>query len=59
MNWIGAESLVLFPSLVQSQTVVYEAGVQAHPYKFRFVENPGEISEILGKIPENLGKNGA
>ena len=48
-------------------------GVQAHPQKFWFVENPGKIREnlvnipenpnkipkYLGKIPENLGKNGA
>jgi len=48
-------------------------GVQAHPQKFWFVENPGKILEnfgnipenpnkipkYLGQIPENLGKNGA
>jgi len=47
--------------------------VQAHPQKFRFVENPGKIPEHLGKIheivrtipenpgklPENTGNNGA
>jgi len=39
--------------------------VQAHPQKFRFVENLGKISENVGKtsknpdkIPENLSKNG-
>jgi len=39
--------------------------VQAHPQKFRFVDNPGKIPENLGKIfkylgtiAENLGKNG-
>jgi len=31
-------------------------GVQAHPHKMRFVENPGKIPENPGKIPENLGK---
>jgi len=39
--------------------VMHEAGlqgVQAHPQKLRFVENPDKIPEYLGKIPENLGK---
>ena len=31
-------------------------GVQAHPKKLLFVENPGKIPEKLGEIPENLGK---
>jgi len=49
------------------------SGVQAHPQKFWFVENPGKIRGNLGKIPkdpgkipeyldkflESLGKNGA
>jgi len=53
--------------------VVLEAGVQAHPRKFWFVENPRKIHEkldnisenpnksliYLGKIPENLGNIGA
>jgi len=30
-------------------------GMQAHPQKFRFVENADKISENLGKIPENPG----
>jgi len=55
---------------------VYEAGVkgvQAHPQKFWFDENPGKICknlgkmcenlckipEHLGKLPENTGMNGA
>jgi len=30
--------------------------VQAHPQKFRIVENPGKIPKNLGKMPENVGK---
>ena len=30
--------------------VLWEAGVQAHPQKFWFVENPSKIAENLGKI---------
>jgi len=40
-------------------------GVQAHPQKFRYLENPRNIPEnpnkipkYLGKISENLDKNG-
>jgi len=36
--------------------VVSEAGVQAHPQKFCFVENPGKIPENVGKKSENFGK---
>jgi len=31
-------------------------GVQAHPQKFLFVENPEKILENVGKNFENLGK---
>jgi len=34
-------------------------GVQAHHQKFWFVENLGKILKCLGKIPENLGRNGS
>jgi len=34
-------------------------GVQAHPQKCGFVENPNKIPKYLGKIPENSRKNGA
>jgi len=32
------------------------AGVQTHPQKFWFVENPAKIPENVGKKSENLGK---
>jgi len=31
-------------------------GAQAHPQKFRYVENPGKILKHPGKIYANLGK---
>ena len=31
-------------------------GVQAHPEKFWFLENPGQIPENPDKIPKHLGK---
>ena len=43
---------MFFECFGRLQAVVSEAGVQDHPQKFWFVESPG-------KIPENLGKNGA
>jgi len=61
---VGVKTLCNTPcQLVVS--VVQEAGVQgvqAHPQKFWFGENPGKIHGNLGKISENLqylGKNGA
>jgi len=38
------------------QPVVQEAGLQPHPRKFLFVENPGKIPENLGEIYENVRK---
>jgi len=34
-------------------------GMQPHPQKFWFGENPGKISENLLKRLENLSENGA